>query len=175
MMCILDNFFDDFEARLNYAEAAVYKTEEYDGRFYNQIHVFNEHQDVYDKIGRVIGKKLTGWSILRKGHNPTGWIHADSNCGGYAAVIYMTETEDLTGTAFWSHNKYGFSSSGLGLEEAYEVNGQANDPSKWSLSNVVNGKKNRALIYEATDFHSVYPKTGPADRIVEVLFMQEVD
>ncbi len=172
-MVILDNFHPRFDEHLDYAENAEYKDSEYDGRTYFYIHELDDQESV-ELLGEKLGLKLNGWTIMRKGHNPTGWIHADTNCGNYAGVLYFKDTEKVEGTAFWRHKKYGENlTSDMTQSQIDEINGDCNDESKWDLLYVVQAKANRMLAFNGNRFHSVYPKLGPQERIVECLFMSE--
>ena len=169
--------FDDFcpeadlEKRIEYAKTAEFKTHEFKGIEYEQIHPLPSDRFVMKEMEYIYEGHFEGFHVLRKGHHPTGWIHADTNCGGMAGVLYLTDHEELTGTAFWSHVKYGQRANIENEEQAAEINGDANDPSKWRLVKIVKGMKNRMLVYDSQLFHSVWPRVGPEDRVVQCSFL----
>jgi len=166
---IFDNFLNNFDERLEYAKSADYSLTEYQGVNYKNIHVLENDQAIIDEINKVSGLDLEGWSILRTGHNPTGWIHADTNCGGWAAVYYLTEPEDIEGTAFWSHKGSGDRIASNDWVDI--VNNDANNEDAWNLKQIVVAKKNRLVLFPCDIFHSVYPRVGPESRIVQVVFL----
>ena len=170
---VYDEFFSDsdIEKRIQYAETAKYETHEYDGVRYKEIHPLPSDRQVVKELEYIYEGTFEGFHVLRRGHNPTGWIHADTNCGAMAGVLYLTDHSDLTGTAFWSHHKYGQRADMTDKAQIAEVNADANDPTKWNLVKVVKGLKNRMLVYDSQLFHSVWPRFGPADRLVQCSFL----
>ena len=175
MIEIYDNFCKDIHGRIAYAHDAIYKDEVHLGETYHRIHRLPNDRD--DKLAKDVNNLLgTEWghlAFLRMGHYPTGWIHADTSCGGYAGVLYLTDSHGESGTATWTHKKHGYSCLGLTEEEIAQVNAEANDASKWELSSVTFGRKNRLILYPADTFHSVWPRDGSDERLVEVIFMEE--
>jgi hypothetical protein len=172
MPLVIDNFTNNFEARREYALKAEYSTVQYDGRPYHKIHTI-EDEEIISLVSDAVKENLTGWSMLRTGLNPTGWIHADSNCGGYAAVLYINDPKRKTGTALWEHKKYGLSSKNLKSQKQINmVNGQSNDSSHWRLKKVIRAKENRVVIYPTDRFHSCWNRSGCDERIVECTFLK---
>ena len=111
----------------------------------------------------------------------TDWrIHCDSIINEVlpdrALVLYMSDSEldDINGTAFWKHIKYGDSLpiEALSIEEHNNlILNEAEDLSKWTLSSIIGCKKNRLLSYPCNYFHSKYPnKAWKNGRKVFVMF-----
>ena len=118
---------------------------------------------------------MEGWGFLRKGLNPTGWIHSDSSCGGYAAVFYINDPKKESGTAFWKHKEFGENSSSCETKENINiVNGHADHEDKWDMQDLITFKQNRIVIYDADRFHSCWKRDGAPERIVQCIFMTEV-
>tara|TARA_R110000787_G_scaffold5480_4_gene20066 strand:- start:386 stop:925 length:540 start_codon:yes stop_codon:yes gene_type:complete len=175
MIEIYDDFCDDIGKRNAQAEQATYKDEDHLGETYHQIARLPDDRDdsLAKDINALLGTEWNHMAFLRRGHNPTGWVHADTSCGGYAGILFLNGSMGLSGTATWLHHKYGASSQGLNPSQIEEVNGDANDEGKWELSSVVHGRKNRLILYPADTFHSVWPREGRTDRLVEVIFMDD--
>lgn len=111
----------------------------------------------------------------------TDWrIHNDSiienQLPDRAIVLYVSdsETDELHGTAFWEHQKYGDAllKDDLTPEEFNRLLIEdANDLSQWTLKTVVGYKKNRLVSYPCNYFHSKYPnKSWESGRKVFAMF-----
>ena len=91
-----------------------------------------------------------------------------------ALVLYLSENnmEELNGTAFWEHKKYGDKFSNTESVEEFNrmLKEDANDLSKWNLKTVIGHKKNRLISYSCEYFHSKYPNEFLESRKVLVMF-----
>lgn len=91
-------------------------------------------------------------------------IHNDSIINNQqpdrAIVLYMSsdDTNELNGTAFWEHKKYGDVYKGKTKEEFNNIlTKDSNDISKWNLKSVIGYRANRLVSYPCRYFHSKYP------------------
>jgi hypothetical protein len=82
--------------------------------------------------------------------------------------------QELTGTAFWKHPKYGDTSQNS-LDIHNEALKVGNDPSKWNLKSIIGHKKNRFLSFPCEYFHSKYPNKSIDKRKVCVMFYKYKD
>lgn len=191
MIYIIDNFFDD--GYYNYMAKKLQK-----GR---DIEVDTGHKKFYvqvaDKIfTRLVCERLAAeenkiiqpvLSFFRCATDEldTDWrIHSDYIIEGTnpdrACVYFMSESplEELNGTAFWNHEKYGDRLPDNATIEDFNniILKDSEDLSKWKLQTVIGNQPNRLLSYPASYFHSKYPnKAWPAGRRVFVMFYKTIE
>jgi len=185
MIKVIDNFLspNQFEEVCHTAHNQEYGTYHFAGDDYYGINADHHDHPIIHEVAKVLAEELgafglkSSFSIFRAGHQPTRWIHADNACGGYAAVLYLTEHEELTGTAIWTHKDITVHPQlGITQEECDRINnGDCEIEQMWNMKQFIWAKKNRLAIYSANEFHSVYPQKGPADRRVLVTFINQND
>ena len=95
------------------------------------------------------------------------YIHSDRTMGDYTAIVYLSSHDEPSGTAFYRHIPTGLTEMPsvedmkiLGIYEQLKDDMVSRDPSKWELLYYVEGKFNRALVFDAPLFHSRYPLEG---------------
>ncbi len=89
-------------------------------------------------------------------------VHSDRNDGQYTAIAYLTEHEELSGTAFYRHKETGVSEMPP-IEEMTDReywNKEMQDFDKWEQTDFVRGLKGRMMIFSAPLFHSRFPFHG---------------
>ncbi|TWI04801.1 hypothetical protein IP90_00939 [Luteimonas cucumeris] len=98
------------------------------------------------------------------------YIHSDRETGNHTCVCYLTDHEEVSGTAFFRHKRTGLESMpsfaemrDSGLMDELKSDMVSRDPDKWEQTDFVRGKKNRALIFNAPLFHSRFPLEGIGD------------
>ncbi|MDR6992471.1 DUF6445 family protein [Luteimonas sp. 3794] len=115
-----------------------------------------------------------GYRLNFNGETPNHAVHSDMGWGTHAAVVYLSEGEG--GTAFWRHNATGAERIDPGNVDLYDqIKGDWNDESKWEMTQLVEMRLGRGLIYESSRFHSRYPfaafGSGPEDgRLIAIAF-----
>ena len=113
-------------------------------------------------------------------------IHCDNGNVGtdfaptHGGVFYITYGKnDINGTAFWRHNKYGYvcptDFTDKDIQE--KIMCDKEDVTKWNLNTIIGGLPNRLVCYPSQYFHSKYPRVmngiHPKDsRIVMVVFFK---
>lgn len=131
------------------------------------------------KIENATIKPILGFFREAKEGQDNDWrIHNDSIIEGQqpdrAIVFYISEEdeeEDLNGTAFWEHWKYGEKFEDVEPEEFNRLlKEDSNSPEKWKLKSVIGHKQNRLLSYPCNYFHSKYPNEFLNSRKVFVMF-----
>ena len=98
------------------------------------------------------------------------YIHSDRETGDHTAIVYLSHHEEPYGTAFFRHKRTGLihmpsfaEMRELGVEKELAEDMVSRDPDKWEEVARVEGKYNRALIFDAPLFHSRFPVTGIGD------------
>ena len=113
-----------------------------------------------------------------KGELPNALIHSDGDgWGKYAGVLYLSEESPRnSGTAFWRHRATGAEKlSPADYATALQVVPDWDDPSKFDMTNLVQAKFNRLVVYDSEQLHSRWPFEGhgstPQDgRLTHVTF-----
>jgi hypothetical protein len=95
------------------------------------------------------------------------YIHSDRQTGNHTCVLYMSDHEEPSGTAFYRHIPTGLiemptfeEMKEMGIFDQLTKDMVDRSPEVWEQLEVVEGKKNRALIFDAPLFHSRYPLEG---------------
>lgn len=117
-------------------------------------------------VGGVVVPNSMFFRVTNEGMEKA-YIHSDRQTGNHTAVVYMTEHDVPYGTAFYRHIPTGLEDmpsfdemKEMGIFDELKADMVSRDPSKWELLDVVQGKYNRALIFDAPMFHSRYPIEG---------------
>jgi len=95
------------------------------------------------------------------------YIHSDRESGSHTCVVYLSDHEEPSGTAFYKHTPTGMiempsfaEMQDMGIFDQMSKDMVSRDPEKWEQLDYVEGKYNRALIFHAPLFHSRYPIHG---------------
>lgn len=95
------------------------------------------------------------------------YIHSDREMGAHTCVCYLSEHNTEYGTAFYRHIPTGliempsvYEMKQMGILEQLSEDMVSRDPEVWEQIDVVEGKKNRAVIFDAPLFHSRFPLEG---------------
>ena len=185
MIYIIDDFLDDkvfefIKKDLNTFE----KIETEDKNFWviNPSDAFKKYMTQRLELheGRTITDCFSFFREAKKNQDDDWRIHNDTHSGVYdekpdrAAVFFISDDdhEELNGTAFWQHVKYGdrFPKDSSEQEANRMLKEDANDLSKWKLKSVIGHKKNRLISYPCEYFHSKYPNEFKNSRKVFVMF-----
>jgi len=117
-----------------------------------------------ERMNFMFGEKIEGVTcfarITSSAQKPApNQIHPDTVMSQYACLIYLSEVwPEGSGTSFWEHKKQGRLHTELSNHE--ELQRDSNDRSKWTEYYRVQGKQNRALIYDSRLFHCAEPVGG---------------
>jgi hypothetical protein len=95
------------------------------------------------------------------------YIHSDREYGDYTCVTYLSEHDEPYGTAFYKHKPTGLTHmpsfeemQEMGIFEQLKEDMVSRNSEAWELLDVVEGKFNRAVIFDAQLFHSRFPIHG---------------
>jgi hypothetical protein len=95
------------------------------------------------------------------------YIHSDRESGNNTCVVYLTDHAEEYGTAFYRHKRSGLAQmpsfiemQQMGILDELKADMVNRDPEKWEQTDFVQGRKNRALIFNAPLFHSRFPLGG---------------
>lgn len=95
------------------------------------------------------------------------YIHSDRAMGSYTCVAYLSQHDEPYGTAFYKHKPTGLiempsfeDMKKLGIFEQLREDMVSRNPDNWEMLDTVEGKYNRAVVFEAPLFHSRFPLEG---------------
>ena len=104
------------------------------------------------------------------------YVHSDRASGAFTCIVYLSDHEEKSGTAFYRHRETGLTEMPLEwMTDEKRKNEMVNgDESIWQEMDYVAGGFNRAVIFNAPLFHARVPKNGfgstPEDgRLVHVI------
>lgn len=179
-MIVIDNFDPNIEETVKEAKNVKYTELEFQDIVYKGVAFSCMSKEIKaileKKLQGTVEEMITFYRYYTKDLKSNNYIHADINFAGYIGVHFLHE-ELKGGFATWSHKETGlleaFPHDSPELLEKFRA--ESNDEDKWRQEILVNSRYNRVVIYEASKFHSHYPKylwgTGPKDgRLVQVFF-----
>lgn len=171
----VDNFHRSPVAVTRVAKTLQYGEQEHDGHKYRGIGLGYSLENADTLLAAVLGANgvKVDMEFFRLGLDETDltdYIHADSSISQWAAVLYLSEPPKgvMAGTAFWRHKETGlygipdaeWVKANFESEEAFlkMLRADANDESKWEMTDLIGQKFNRMAIYPTKRFHSRYPQ-----------------
>ena len=134
-----------------------------------------------DRLGAIEGNEVMNiiafFREAKEGQDNEWRIHNDTIIEQQQpdrALVFCIKSpaEELNGTAFWEHKKYGDTFTEPDNPEEFNrlLKEDANDKSKWNLKSIIGFKPNRLISYPCEYFHSKYPNEFKGSRVVFVMF-----
>lgn len=172
---VVDDFCEHLELVKESAHKAGFSTwlpnkGEIGSSVYEGMGFWGEHSLMLRDLIRATGSVLVPNSMFFRVTNEgmeKAYIHSDRETGNHTCVVYLTEHEEPSGTAFFRHKRTGLTEMPSFLEmheegilEELKADMVSRDPDKWEQLAYVEGKYNRALIFHAPLFHSRFPLEG---------------
>ena len=177
---VVDNFCDELSQVKASAMAAGISTwlpnkGEVGSSIYEGMGFWGDHSLMLRSLIMATGKVLVPNSMFFRLTNvgmEQAYIHSDRESGNNTCVVYLTEHEQASGTAFFRHKSTGLTHMpsmldmhNSGILEELKSDMVSRDPNKWEQTGYVEGKYNRALIFDAPLFHSRFPLEGIGNNI----------
>jgi hypothetical protein len=123
-------------------------------------------QALIRSVGNVVVPNTMYFRVTNEGMEKA-YIHSDRESGNYTCIVYLTEHEQDSGTAFFMHKRTGLKEmpsfaemQERGILDELKEDMVSRDPDKWVQVDYVRGAYNRALIFNAPLFHSRFPLEG---------------
>lgn len=172
---VVDNFCPDIDRVKQSAFAAGFDTwrpnkGEVGSSVYEGMGFWGEHALMIAALTRAVGGIVIPNSMFFRVTNvgmERAYIHSDRESGSHTCVVYLTEHEKESGTAFFQHKRTGMKEMPsfremheTGLMDELKQDMVSRDADKWKQLDYVRGIKNRALIFNAPLFHSRFPLDG---------------
>ena len=175
---VVDDFCSDIEQVVKSVFDAGFATwlpnkGEVGSSIYEGMGFWGDHARMIRSIVMATGTVIIPNTMFFRNTNKgmeKAYIHSDRETGSHTCIVYLSEHEEKSGTAFYRHIPTGFTKmpsfkemQEMGILEELKTDMVSRDESKWELLDFVEGKYNRALIFEAPLFHSRYPLEGIGD------------
>lgn len=179
---VVDNFLPDYDVEilLNSAKEAGFDTwlpneGEVGSSIYDGMGFWGEHSLALRALilaeNRMVLPNSMFFRITNEGMEKA-YIHSDREAGAHTCVLYLTEHEQPSGTAFFRHKPTGLTEMpsfaemrDMGILAELKADMVSRDPDKWEMVGYVEGKLNRAVIFDAPLFHSRFPLEGIGEDI----------
>lgn len=175
---VVDDFCPEIDLVIQSSNAAGYGTwapnkGEVGSSVYEGMNYVGHHslmlRALIDALGTVIVPNSMFFRVTNEGFEKA-YIHSDRQTGNHTCVAYLSDHDVPYGTAFYRHKPTGLTEmpsfeemKEQGIFEQLSEDMVSRDEDKWELLEYVEGKKNRAVIFEAPLFHSRYPVEGIGD------------
>lgn len=172
---IVDNFCDEIEQVIASAHAAGFSTwlpnkGKVGSSIYEGMGFWGHHALMLRSLIGATGRVVVPNSMFFRATNlgtERAYIHSDRSSGAYTCVAYLSEHDDEYGTAFYRHIPTGLiempsfeEMEDMGISKEMQEDMVSRDEAKWEMIDFVEGKYNRAVIFEAPLFHSRIPLNG---------------
>ena len=179
MIKICPNFLPDFELYRDTLINVPYADRELFGKPYTGIAAVS--LPVRALIEEAMGFQVAvTFSSVRFGHKKlplTNFIHSDHAGGEYAMVWTLQAPDCESGTAFWRHKETGLDHFPKGGSFERFDEDMASE-SNWERIGMVPNVDNQAVIFDASLWHSRWPRELPIDgakpRIVMAAFFSRL-
>lgn len=136
--------------------------------FYSGVNFWGDHascfRTLYDKVGQFIPS-----SMFFRITNPSmehALIHSDREYGARTVIIYLSQTSEISGTAFYRHRETGMTQMPplheLMLDSCKfeRLKHDMTDESAWERHEFVAARYNRCVVFDAPLIHCRIPRVG---------------
>lgn len=172
---VQDDFCDDIEEVRNSVYLAGFGTwlpnkGEVGSSKYDGMGFWGQHAPMLKSLMGVtrcvVAPNAMFFRVTNKGMEKA-YIHSDRMSGAHTCIAYLSEHDEPSGTAFYKHRRTGLiemptfeDMQTMGILDELKQDMVSRDEDKWELLDFVEGKYNRAIVFEAPLFHSRYPVEG---------------
>lgn len=123
-------------------------------------------RSIIEHLGQVVVPNTMFFRSTNEGMEKA-YIHSDRETGAHTCVLYLSHHEEPYGTAFFRHKPTGLTEmpsfaemQDMGIMDQMAKDMVSRNPEVWEQIGQVEGKYNRAVIFEAPLFHSRFPLEG---------------
>lgn len=170
MIQIIDNFCPNIDAVRDSFDAAGYGTwkpnsAKVGSGKYDGMSFLGEGHWIVASIIQHLGCPIVPNSMFARLTNKDtekAYIHSDRSAGNFTCIVYLSDHEDYSGTAFYRHRETGLLEMPLEwMDEPQRAKEMVDGKEEvFERLDLVRGLYNRALIFSAPLFHSRYPLQG---------------
>lgn len=176
MLQVIDNFAPDPEGVRQSALRAGFGTwrpnkGDIGAAFYEGVSFWGDHASLFKALYKNLGRQIIPSSMFFRLTNPGmehALIHSDREYGQNTAIVYLSQSSQLSGTAFYRHRHSGmvdmpplaelmkdpqfFQDIRLQMLKASDED--------WERYEFVEARFNRCLVFDAPKIHCRIPKVG---------------
>lgn len=176
MIHCIDDFCEDYQKELAYAETSKYLEIASYGVFMKEMSLTRDSWAT-DKLSSILGTKLkrivSYFRRYRKERDEVTFIHSDQGVADISAVLSVSDQYNGRFRT-WRHRQTGqtFPEDISTLEKLHS---DGLDSSNWEIIDDYEMKPNRIIVYPAKLFHSRWPKIWMHEwpRTIKVFFFNE--
>jgi hypothetical protein len=181
---VIDNFLPNFELVRPLLDGVEFSDHVYKGKNYTGFGKITLpiKKLIEEEMGFMVEFKQSHVRVGTKNTPLTHYIHSDSADAQYACVLYFNEPSCDTGTMFWRHKATGLDRMKQPVDPClFEMlSKHIGDESHWDKLEYVKAKANTAVIFDASLFHSRFPKDLPIEdgetpRLVSTIFFNKIE
>lgn len=137
---------------------------------YDGMNFWGDHGAMLRALCKTMGRQVYPNSMFFRVTNKdteAAYVHSDREAGDYTAIVYLSKHDGSSGTGFYRHIESGTNRMPPLAEVARNARLKeqmvSGSPEYWEQTFFIEGRYNRALIFEAPLFHSRLPKHGFGD------------
>jgi Family of unknown function (DUF6445) len=138
---------------------------------YDGMNFWGDHAMPLRALAKAVGEPIYPNSMFFRVCNAQtegAYVHSDREAGDFTAILYLSKHTDESGTGFYRHRQSGIAWMRSFAEMTkdpewfakFKTEMVEGKPEVWECTRFVEGRYNRALIFEAPLFHSRHPKHG---------------
>jgi len=138
--------------------------------FYEGVNFWGDHASLFRALHRKIGPIIPS-SMFFRITNPRmehALIHSDREYGEQTAIVYLSQSSEMSGTAFYRHRLTGMTDmpplEELMRDQVFFKKLRQHmldaDDADWEPYHFVEARYNRCLVFDAPKIHCRIPKTG---------------
>lgn len=173
---VLDNFLNDPARVRASALAAGVGTwrpnkGEVGSSVYDGMGFWGDHSTLLRALTAAVGRPVYPNSMFFRVTNAdteAAYVHSDREAGDFTAIVYLSQHGPESGTGFYKHRASGMTHmpsfesmrAHPALWERLKREMVEGSPKEWELMHFVQGRYNRALIFDAPRFHARSPRHG---------------
>lgn len=184
---VIDNFCEELDAVIEVAKEGGFGTwtpsnVEYGISKYTGMGFMGSMAPLFKELMLSVGVVVPNQTFFRVSNSDTNkaLIHSDIASGSHTCIVYMSEHDKPHGTAFFKHRNTGLINSPpiSELNSQWDSDMKTTSEDVWEEVSRVEGRKNRAVIFPSTRFHSRFPFEGDelgSDRLIWACHFYRMD
>lgn len=131
---------------------------------YEGMNYVGEHRYLIFALSQATGKRIIPNSMFARITNvgtEKAYIHSDRLAGSFTCIVYLSDHQEVSGTAFYRHKETGlFEMPVEWVDDKDRAREMVEGGEFFEQVDFIRGIYNRALIFTAPLFHSRFPYHG---------------
>lgn len=140
-------------------------------KYYEGICFAGRHDLIIRSLSAALNRPIFPGAMFFRGTKPgmeKSYVHSDRMHGDWTSIVYLSDHEEISGTAFYRHRRTNWTElpppaelNRVGLLDKMSESMRRDED--WEQTDFVRGRSNRALIFRAPLFHARIPREGLGD------------